>query len=212
MIWWEKTVEYSYVRNIITGDEALSPLDGNAEKAFGDLIQKSNHLFKLIEFKKSKLEFKSELEKYEKHKVSRDSCKSVAAWFEKNCPDLPKMKGATAHWLVYGDLFEKQLVVRACPYHFTDTKPNEIDPRNTSGTSIENFKEYLSALNEIRGKDSVGSGSLVLASVGETTVATMTIGEFSNNFSLNLELDNNAQDEYGLETEQYRPSKPSSPW
>lgn len=50
MKWWEKTVEYYFVRKYLT-DSAIAPLDGNEESA-GDAVFGRDGKLVLIEFKR----------------------------------------------------------------------------------------------------------------------------------------------------------------
>ena len=49
--WWEKTVEYWFVRRVMPEVADAFPMAGHEEKSFGDLLLADNNEFRLIEFK-----------------------------------------------------------------------------------------------------------------------------------------------------------------
>ncbi len=61
-VWWEKTVEYIFFGKYGLG---LSPLDGDAERDFADVVVSLEGCkYLLIEFKKNKECFSSEYKKF----------------------------------------------------------------------------------------------------------------------------------------------------
>lgn len=51
MNWWEKTVEYLFIRDHVCEDHMLSPLDGTHERA-GDALFAADNKWILLEFKR----------------------------------------------------------------------------------------------------------------------------------------------------------------
>jgi len=62
MLWWEKTVEYYFVKQCLL-DIDIAPLDGDVEK-IGDPLTHNNGKFLLIEFKRAFENLSSEKRKY----------------------------------------------------------------------------------------------------------------------------------------------------
>jgi hypothetical protein len=80
-IWWEKTVEYTYVRDLGIGDFA-APFDGNEEQ-MGDAVMKRENRWLLIEFKRTGHQFSSERKKYPKGRCDtylKVSPRRVSPW------------------------------------------------------------------------------------------------------------------------------------
>jgi hypothetical protein len=65
--WWEKTVEYAFIRRFMTADEDAYPMAGKPEKAFGDLLLGVNDDFSLIEFKARDTDIKYEKMKFNEY-------------------------------------------------------------------------------------------------------------------------------------------------
>lgn len=61
-IWWEKTVEYAFVRS--AHFLSVSPLDGNHEQAGDAILSNKENKFYLIEFKKEDSNQEDEIDKY----------------------------------------------------------------------------------------------------------------------------------------------------
>lgn len=49
--WWEKTIEYMFVRDVLPKSSLAVPLAGPAEAALGDMIFADSTQCRLIEFK-----------------------------------------------------------------------------------------------------------------------------------------------------------------
>lgn len=105
-MWWEKTVEYAFVRRILPSASRAAPLAGNAEKFFGDLMNlEGDGKARLIEFKREESNISDEVLKY----YAKGSAKGKefhSTWLgvvkSEDCP------GAKGHWFVYGKLNEKE--------------------------------------------------------------------------------------------------------
>lgn len=71
MKWWEKTVEYYFIRKFIPDEMILSPLDGEQEKA-GDAFLSNNERWIILEFKKDFESLVSEKKKYKNYDAARN--------------------------------------------------------------------------------------------------------------------------------------------
>jgi|GEM_PF-4106069 len=103
---WEKTVEYFFVRNLLEVSTDASPLAGNEEKDFGDLLLRENGIsFKLIEFKRSIGSIEDEFDKYRVPKEKLRNYKSQG--FRKSIvtifPEFNYYASALGHYLIYGN-------------------------------------------------------------------------------------------------------------
>jgi len=85
-IWWEKTVEYAFVRS--ADFLSVSPLDGDHEQAGDAILSNKKNKFYLIEFKKDYSGQANEIGKYKN--------KDIKKVFEKLTADY--------HFIVYGEM------------------------------------------------------------------------------------------------------------
>ena len=99
MKWWEKTVEYKFIKEYIDLDSFIAPLDGNEEKA-GDAIFGENENFILIEFKKDKDSIQDEQKKF----LDFTSAKNTLS------------KKDEHHILIYGEINNQDLILKAKTY------------------------------------------------------------------------------------------------
>jgi len=169
--WWEKTVEYAFVRHIMSDHANASPLDGKPEKWLGDLIESKQGNFRLIEFKREVDSIKSENKKY----ANKEKC------YLDSCQDITNREKA-AHWLVFGEAYasadtRKQLKLKYRHYHKTEdadlTSSNDL-----SYMKYESFMPYIKELMELRGEDGTAQGGgLVMASVKENQVSVLDLSE-----------------------------------
>ena len=174
MKWWEKTVEYKFIKEYIDLDSFIAPLDGNEEKA-GDAIFGQNENFILIEFKKDKNSIKDEQKKF----INFNSAKESLSSSDKH------------HILIYGEVNSKDLILNAQTY-FSE-KNIQLTRKFSNGKTLKEFKKYLdSFLNFKKGsKTESGSGSYgLVAGVTQKGNITkcLTLDEFSTEMSLNLDI------------------------
>ena len=81
MLWWEKTVEYYFVKQCLL-DVDIAPFDGDVEK-LGDALTHNNGKFLLIEFKRAFENLSSEKNKYKDWEESAKAIKvHNAAWVD----------------------------------------------------------------------------------------------------------------------------------
>lgn len=70
MIWWEKTVEYAFVRSCLLDGNMITPFDGNHE-VMGDAIMSHNNKMILIEFKRDLSLWRTEKIKFKDYKEAK---------------------------------------------------------------------------------------------------------------------------------------------
>ncbi len=175
MKWWEKTVEYFFIRKYVPEEAILSPLDGKQEAA-GDSILGNDEKWLLIEFKVDHAALASEKSKY----ISYETTKRKLA------------DSDTHHFLVYGTNDSGYFDVRACTY-FSNRSLKDIGNIFKYGKSQARFIEYLEEV--IKGKKTSdttsggvsGSFAFVAAVNGKNKLTRcMSLKEFGLEFSLTL--------------------------
>ncbi len=187
--WWEKTVEYAFVRDFMPLAHEAFPLDGNAEKAFGDLITKGSEGFRLIEFKATSRDIASEKEKYPSFQNPppdvKDNFHSLLAACE---PRIVKHEGRVAHWLIYGQPIAGArgfgLEARAYTGVGGPVVPlaRLADLQQLITVSHDKLLKYLAELERARGS-SVGKGTatgtrLMIVGVKGGRMLALTVEEF----------------------------------
>ncbi|QTX33250.1 hypothetical protein KAR29_04995 [Aminithiophilus ramosus] len=127
LIWWEKTVEYQFVIEILTKineGAAFAPLDGNQESA-GDLLLNANNKFFIIEFKKDNSEDakRREKDKYTDFQDAMDTLKP----------------GSNGHYVVFGELINNKLVLKYNNYWLFLSGDENKNPDKELNILDENF-------------------------------------------------------------------------
>lgn len=168
MWWWEKTIEYMFVRQIMGDNTLAAPLDGKPEKWLGDLVEQVEDKFRLIEFKRT-TNASSENGKYgEKHNDYISACNGISN------------KESAAHWLVFGEEVNGQLKLKYRQYFQNSDKDSLLTQSGLlSAMEFNAFKSYIEKLMGLRGwNEGISSGGLVLAGVGENQVTALSLEEF----------------------------------
>ena len=146
-VWWEKTVEYYFVKKFVRDDELIAPLDGKHEQA-GDAMLAAGLKWVLIEFKKDFACLKSEAEKFKDYQLavnelgSHDKHHYLIYGFFSVTKESPKTK-------VFG--------IKACTY-FSRSGLKDYQDLLGSGADIQTFARYLEALTKHK-KQPPGDGS-----------------------------------------------------
>jgi hypothetical protein len=194
-IWFEKTVEYRFVLDILDREALASPLDGHAETWWGDLIDSLKAQFRLIEFKIVESAVNTELVKYLPKGTSPPGVHYTTYITETLGNPLFSLPGAQAHWLVFGDMDFKAWVERrgqalrlkARAYRESDSsKTFALNSDAQLGrVAAAELHAYLVELRKLRAVSGAStSGGVVLATVGGsssmwTAQQFMTIAERS---------------------------------
>jgi|GEM_PF-3554685 len=97
--WWEKTVEYCFVRSILPDLAFAAPLAGTVEKVLGDLLTQDVNGLRLIEFKRTAGDIMHEKDKYPDLAALTGSFTSL---LKEHHPNLHEHDAGSAHWFVYG--------------------------------------------------------------------------------------------------------------
>lgn len=186
-IWWEKTVEYYFVRNHMQNDLIVSPLDGNHERA-GDAILSSGLKWLLIEFKKDSTSLKTEIDKFINYQAAKAELKDQD----------------DHHYLIFGHYDDKEIdqnekfSLRGITYFSQHPAASQKDILN-GGTDIETFTRYLNTLSKhkkpLSGKHS-GTGGMSIVDYANVlgvnpegkVVSCSTLQEFSHELSQTLQM------------------------
>lgn len=174
LIWWEKTVEYAFVLQHLSGATAL-PFAGKPEQAWGDLLVRGalNDVC-LVEFKRTKGSINSEFDKYPDFLVddgtesgkknvrsdllTKDFREAYLDLLREGATDLTDEQyqrvaafSETGHQFVYGVTDGLSFLLRATPYAGVqdDTKV-PADPAREWGCDLQTVAEYLRVLAQLR--------------------------------------------------------------
>ncbi len=166
MKWWEKTVEYYFVKNYLS-DSSIAPLDGNQELG-GDAIYAHSGKFVLIEFKRDNKSIESERSKFYDFDGAQNDLKNKDAH----------------HFIIYG-IYDKKFKLKARTY-FSGKVANINDALN-QGVAYEEFNEYLKKLINFKKKKGGGTGGgielssyeiVAMVSNKGDVVSCMTMSEY----------------------------------
>lgn len=186
-MWWEKTVEYAFIRNVLPELSNAFPLDGNAEKAFGDLLVSDGTEFRLIEFKARKGNIQDEKgkwgfteENYPDNDEYRKPFHELLCWHHGD--NITKYPGHIAHWLIYGSPVDLGFTLKAQGYCSESANETPLENReHLRGLTTVKHDEmlaYLNLLEELRGSAGSGDSSLVIVGVAGGATLALTIEAF----------------------------------
>ena len=188
MLWWEKTVEYYFVKQCLL-DIDIAPFDGNVEK-LGDALTHNNGKFLLIEFKRAFENLSSEKNKYKDWEESVKAIKTHnSAWVD-----------GGFHIFIFGSEYNDKFELKAHKYWMLQDRlggsikdfKSDVDSfkkyNQEYGICKKEFDEYANFLFKQKG----GTGGLVnlensalIASMG-TGAVVASFGEYCKRV-LNLE-------------------------
>lgn len=140
MIWWEKTVEYFFVRDHIDIDVLMAPLDGDHEK-IGDTVIADSDKWVIIEFKRDITSIVSEQKKFTSFYAAQ----------------LALSSNDSHHLLIYGDSNEEADFFLSCKTYFSG---KVADVANVTQYGIDHaaFTAYLRRFVEFK-KEKKGSST-----------------------------------------------------
>lgn len=183
--WWEKTVEYKFVVDILPKLAAAFPFAGKAEKAWGDLLLSAGSSFRLIEFKRTAGDIRAEKKKFplmcKEDAVAHGNFHQLLM---EHYSRLCKHRGHAAHWLIYGERgadADNQLVLRFRHYGgkgYDALLQTGRDLEALQGVDRSAMIEYLAELGTVRGCESLSGSGLSVVGVSEGSPFVLTIQEF----------------------------------
>ena len=129
-IWWEKTVEYLFVKKYVPDDTLLIPLDGRHELA-SDGFFFNGTKWVLIEFKAKLKDVKSEKKKYKNYEACRRELEN----------------DSRHHCFLYGEETEDgKLDVKSCTYFKNNIRIGCVSCIKHYGETPDKFTTYLTKL------------------------------------------------------------------
>lgn len=188
MKWWEKTVEYYFVKSFVNINEFIVPLDGNEEQA-GDAILSNKNRWVLIEFKKDEKSISSEEDKF------IDYAKAKSKLYDKD----------GHHFIIFGYEEANKLNLKSLTY-FSRENYN-IQEILKNGTNINDFKDYLEKLLLYKKGSTIEGGaggySLVAGISDDGKISKcLTIQEFKKDFNMDI-----TQKQQSVQQQTYRMSR-----
>ena len=195
--WWEKTVEYWFVRHVMPEVSDAFPMAHHPEASFGDLLLRDGRKFRLIEFKATRAGFGLEKLKYPallQRKVGDAPPKPKPGTFEalllEHHGRIAGHDKRTAHVFVFGMLESSGFVLKSRVYADRDAEKlplrNQADVDGLGSMTGDEMYAYMMELDKARG-GRVGSGSFVLVGLEGGQSLLLTAQEFGSGFRLGLD-------------------------
>ncbi|MFS1934519.1 hypothetical protein [Vibrio splendidus] len=156
--WWEKTVEYAYVKKYLGEYEFIWPYDGKHE-SLSDSAIANGLTWSIIEFKSDLKWENAEKKKFEKHGSGKYLEAKLALM--KNYAEGNANKGIAHHFIVYGELdSHNNLSLKSERYFAAENKyifePTELVKK---GIALTPFIKYVYEFNKWKnGGNNGGSG------------------------------------------------------
>lgn len=146
--WWEKTIEYLFVKKHVQEESLVIPFDGK-EELQGDSALCVASKWVLIEFKKEKSSISSEKKKFYDFETA-----------------YKNLKGSDSHHhIIYGSLVKNgdkiNLILKSQTY-FSHQENSSIEALLMSGIEFEEFQSYLKEFFSYKKKTDDESGGVVL--------------------------------------------------
>lgn len=172
MKWWEKTVEYYFVKQHINLNMLFAPLDGKEEERSSDLVVAKVHRWLLIEFKKSQNEIDKENVKFHDYKIAKEHFKGKD----------------DHHCIVYGALSTVFQLKGQTYFSHQPFSVKEICQRGIDPNAFNEYIEELSRFKKNYTETSGAGGSLAcvagVSGKGEITEC-LTLFDYANYHKLN---------------------------
>lgn len=170
-VWWEKTVEYAFV--VAACDDGkcdfVSPLAGKHEKSGGDAVFAQALKFVLIEFKRSKLEIKTEESLFHNYNEAKS-----------------KLQNYEHHHFVFGvaSASNPKRLELAAETYFGRTRHQSALACLDTGLGKDDFHSYLKLLYDLKKPDRRGSGGHVSPGALSTVLGVSKDGKIVSAQSL----------------------------
>lgn len=171
IIWWEKTVEYYFIKSYVDLSMFIAPLDGTYEKA-GDTIFGTVTGWVLIEFKRNLASIKAEVQKYTSYELAKENLKSKD----------------NHHLIIYGEEVNNELSLK-CQRYFSE-QPIPIEATFNVGIPLNPFMEYLQKLIRYKNESGGGAGSFGYVAGVDTSgsiVKCLKLNEFLEGIKMEKE-------------------------
>lgn len=178
MEWWEKTVEYYFIKKYISEDVLLSPLTDNEDLIARDSLFSTDNKWVIIEFKR---DFESS--KYEKNK------------FIDYCEAKSKLENKDGHHFIVHGEYNEEYSERFYLVAHTYFSKYLLNPDNIfyDGIGFQTFIEYIKELSKYKKiKEGIGGsgGFSFVASFNDMgeIINCMSLKEFADITDIRYEL------------------------
>ncbi|WP_037992653.1 hypothetical protein [Teredinibacter turnerae] len=172
IIWWEKTVEYYFVKKYVELDAFIAPLDGHQERA-GDTILGNEENWILIEFKKDETCLTDECRKF----TNYEEAKGIL------------IDESSHHLVIYGESSGRDIDL-VCQEYFSEEQLH-IEDALSQGTDIDSFFEYVRKFVTFKKNSNKSSGGFGLVAgirSDGTVTKCMKLSEFGQAMQLEQKL------------------------
>jgi len=150
ILWWEKTVEYSFVKSHVKIDDLIAPFDGNQEAAGDAILSATDKKWILIEFKRNLKSIEKDLDKFDRYEDAK----------------LELEDNSKHHFFIYGASVNKKLTLIARNY-FSETDLPNFDSIFDLGLDSIDFFDYIERFTSYKTSvDGSGTGGLEIENYG----------------------------------------------
>ncbi|MGH1601247.1 hypothetical protein [Campylobacter majalis] len=170
MIWWEKTVEYYFVRNYLS-DADIAPFDGDVEK-LGDALVNNNAKSVLIEFKRNYSDLKTDRQKYKSYENALENMENEG--FVDN----------NFHIFIFGKLDENgKFALSGRKYWLESTDSFDLpcdfnDYVSKNGADIDQFNKYIKILFRLKGGENGSLGGYAIMAKTNKGLTAVSLSEY----------------------------------
>lgn len=176
LLWWEKTIEYMFVRDVLPESSLAVPLAGPVEAALGDMVFADSTQCRLIEFKAHQDGIQREKRKFPKLRAEEFDGMAFQLALLNNHDELVFHAGARAHWFVFGEQAGSALVLRAQKY--SEEGVCQVLRKGVlplEGVSPSVMADYMLHLAAARRRDEAvsGGGGMVYCAVANGSIVPL---------------------------------------
>ncbi|AYF15593.1 TPA: hypothetical protein ACX3HS_001868 [Vibrio parahaemolyticus] len=150
ILWWEKTVEYSFVKSHVNVGDLIAPFDGNQEAAGDAILSAKDRKWILIEFKRNLKSIEKDLEKFDRYDDAKFELEDISGH----------------HFFIYGANVNSKLTLIARNY-FSDMDLLDFGEIFDLGAESIDFFNYIERFTSYKTSiDGSGTGGLEIENYG----------------------------------------------
>lgn len=169
--WWEKTVEYLFVAEVVrSGRLFIAPLDGMEERA-GDAIFSADNRWLLIEFKRDLNSINDERRKFDRFADAKAALSSHSVH----------------HHLIFGHILDNQtstLTLRTATYFGGKAASLDLKELLCSGIDVTEFRKYVTTFTSFKKSAKGSSGGVAWDSLATVVGVSSRSGQVTRCMSL----------------------------
>lgn len=178
--WWEKTIEYAFVQQMLPQSAIALPMAAGPEAALGDLLLAQSTRFRLIEFKARGEHIQREKRKFPRLLHSRYAGLSFQRALLEGHDPLVGHDGSAAHWFVFGEQVGERVFLKAQKY--CEEGAHLMMPGELLMPAVRRsvMVDYMLLLTQARERDEeVGeSGGMIYCAVADGSIVPLPAEEF----------------------------------